>query len=1346
VSDVKRVQPAVADSYDVQHITSLDAQLHGLETYINPDVDEVLRFSRRHVDMIGPNYSSDFPPVVDTEPSYVDDLLGVAMIQPVTTGIEYTQVERALFPTKRSLVINVDPVSTMLSFEDLQLVEVVLNRWSLRKESKVTPPLLKSIESRQIQAVHPSEQQIQLTTLEFEVVFHSARLGLGLKMDQGSVIVTSVESPEYQLRIRPGDIVLSVSTKEVEHFTLNDVVDMLSKSKRPLSVGFRREIEAAPAPIILERSSFAAKKSKAGLPGGIYDLQTCIESATRFSVPCLTLRFHTGIHFGLEFERSLCGQFPVVTRSLSTITDAIVDTSTVDESNAEQIEVIESASETGAPRLPRVGAIVVAIGDIPIEELGVDQAWLLLAQMQQGRWIGDRDENQIAGNPTVCISFQEIATSVWGKIESLDISTAGIALSFIDDLKGRDMPLFRAKLSSVEVRVERGIGIQAHILDSVVPSILIPLAGELHEGEELVRFTLDDLADIQSESILTFSAVGRCSIDYFHPRVSFWEPCLEPSQLFFLFERQDGSERTQRSSQIALEFSDRVLRNQFARGGYSSSSYSEESQMVTFNITDAAAEVFVEASTQWKEWRKALALHIDDFDIEDVSNESLATLDGPSASNDFIGVGTPPRVPGALIENQSQLVQKAAAKKAAQAALVFAQKRGADTSKNRETAKPFVLRNRTGVSIAFVQQGRGLRMNGFTRRSRRELSNFRSLSSNIGEYNGLGDYEEQSITELADQEDAKFDMDLMTETFDDDTSHQRIVGHFTNKVRSYEGRYPDLTVAIQAVAGVVVEPIVDLQVIKVGTTIRQLAVKKDTTSLFGSDSALYSIKVVWKVEIEDNRRVLTLSTAVRVLSSGFNMSVEVGVQKDVVGGSEEDYVCQSTTTIGISRSDNPLYMPLWLALKLEPVSVFVRPCSHSGGRYDWSKSSVLHFGLAGSDESMGSSGQLRWTWEQTFPDLTFICCNSGLDNSGSPVWFSIYGSSSSQSPQLDNRAENTGNAVRENNIDDVLSITLDSSLTMRNLLPLAIEWEVSQITSVTSAANSSHGNRDAGSIFELSANDHQFTQSTVLQSGECVEVFGCSYSPASLLARFKQIGGNDWSRYVGLALEEIHGSDHDDDFEFLDTNPSMFPVPSQVNVQVKEDDLGTPSVFGLRIVPKMTLDDPFKGRVYGLEVIIYAELWIRNITQLPLNFGCPHYQLHESRTGDGKTLTASDESVARFTAESALMEIANLLEVGDKGTGLNQRVARQVSETGILESLPDQECPLLVEEVFEYVEVESSMVKRRWWASESYDTYRGKIVDVSDSDSNWKWIEENWVSRKYVQSTRICMVPFNIIF
>jgi hypothetical protein len=91
------------------------------------------------------------------------------------------------------------------------------------------------------------------------------------------------------------------------------------------------------------------------------------------------------------------------------------------------------------------------------------------------------------------------------------------------------------------------------------------------------------------------------------------------------------------------------------------------------------------------------------------------------------------------------------------------------------------------------------------------------------------------------------------------------------------------------------------------------------------------------------------------------------------------------------------------------------------------------------------------------------------------------------------------------------------------------------------------------------------------------------------------------------------------------------------------------------------------------------------------------------------------------------MEIASLLEVGDKGTGLNKKAARDLALTGSIESLPNQVCDELWEEVFEYLEIEYSTVKRRWWASESYDSFRMNITQ-SHENGSWGWIGEEWVS------------------
>jgi len=348
----------------------------------------------------------------------------------------------------------------------------------------------------------------------------------------------------------------------------------------------------------------------------------------------------------------------------------------------------------------------------------------------------------------------------------------------------------------------------------------------------------------------------------------------------------------------------------------------------------------------------------------------------------------------------------------------------------------------------------------------------------------------------------------------------------------------------------------------------------------------------------------------------------------------------------------------------------------------------------------------KWTWE-TISDFRCIHCTT---DTGNPIWFSVFGTSSSQRPETDY---------------EVLSVTLDSGLTIRNMLPTGIQLEV-----VQGEQNRSESEKEkrVEPNCASSCQRSQISKFATLKGGGCTEVFEVCYSGTTPNARISQYNSKGWSTWAPLKLEETRETDEDNDNGHANEPKSiMSQTPSQVNVQIIDGDFGIPMVFGVRIVPKMTIDDPHRGQIYGLEVVIYAELWIRNITSLPLNFGCPAYQLQEPEQAFNVTKATLDDSVAKFTAETALMELASLLEVGDKGTTLNQKAAKEYTERGnLIESFPEQECSVLTEEVFEYVEIENSTIKRRWWASECYNGYHKETFGVDDTQKNWKWLDESW--------------------
>ena len=110
----------------------MDAQLFSLESYINPDVYKALRLHQRHNEIV--DSASGLRSLASLEDVENDELdladqqeLGVALLQPVTSSIEYGRTSRTRYPSKRFVCINIEPISTMVSFEDLQLIESVLN-------------------------------------------------------------------------------------------------------------------------------------------------------------------------------------------------------------------------------------------------------------------------------------------------------------------------------------------------------------------------------------------------------------------------------------------------------------------------------------------------------------------------------------------------------------------------------------------------------------------------------------------------------------------------------------------------------------------------------------------------------------------------------------------------------------------------------------------------------------------------------------------------------------------------------------------------------------------------------------------------------------------------------------------------------------------------------------------------------------------------------------------------------------------------------------------------------------------------------------------------------------------
>ncbi|MGH3053651.1 MAG: hypothetical protein ACRDL7_01575 [Gaiellaceae bacterium] len=136
MSDFYEVWSNVRDSQVRVHaatVKSVTAQLHCMESYINPNVGEVLGANRQLSASSGRSpiarSGSDDTPIDSKDSSR----LGVALIEPVTASVEITQVEKSLFPLSRTINVSME-ASAMLSFEDIGLIEAVICRWSTERE------------------------------------------------------------------------------------------------------------------------------------------------------------------------------------------------------------------------------------------------------------------------------------------------------------------------------------------------------------------------------------------------------------------------------------------------------------------------------------------------------------------------------------------------------------------------------------------------------------------------------------------------------------------------------------------------------------------------------------------------------------------------------------------------------------------------------------------------------------------------------------------------------------------------------------------------------------------------------------------------------------------------------------------------------------------------------------------------------------------------------------------------------------------------------------------------------------------------------------------------------------
>jgi hypothetical protein len=658
------------------------------------------------------------------------------------------------------------------------------------------------------------------------------------------------------------------------------------------------------------------------------------------------------------------------------------------------------------------------------------------------------------------------------------------------------------------------------------------------------------------------------SIEYYNLRIWGWEPFVEPGIVHFSSLWQEGAMGPR---ELSIEVSDRD-------GG------------LFVNFTDAS----VEALSKLMNWKE---------------NESDG--DGMLPESEPVGdVGRPATTRRDLIS-----------RRAANEAFRFARKQKSGS------AKPFLFRNKTGLSVAFVKQ---------VRLSDGKKSSHIHSHLTVGEYIGLHQYEPSEIVEVGCEEEVKFYADVSTTVA---TSG----GQADN---SRFQQYPCLTVALQKTNGIVAAPFLDLQLSKLDEIVFPIKIKEN----FGSTTATGSPRdwMSWLVEHEDEKTVLTLGSSIRIVSF-LNQPVELRFEQKSTSfeGMVRDASKLAQTVV--LRTGKPFCLPVWLAMQQHSWRCSVRPIP------DYCFSPIAIVSPDG-------------TVEFETPTSSFcVECNSTVGGKRS-AWLAI------------SHQEEKG----------ILTITIDCSISVRNLLPSSIDWEILE----TFAARDSL----------LDVTNHEVMKSSSphpLKSGQYAEIFSNGWQMAAFRVRPAYVD-HGWSSWTPISVLVSRSRKKDG---IAESDEFRTTVSTQ-------DVHGTPLPLGIR----------FTRKASGIDVSVYAELWCANTTPLDVIFGYPQYSFSMEEA------KSNEISVA----EATLKEISSLFDVGEWET------ANTAGNPLDIVRLSGQFSTYIPEERFEYVEIENMVERRRWWASANPFTIRKDVALASQSDDN-SGGEAHWVSERWIASLTILL-------
>lgn len=901
------------------------------------------------------------------------NFLGVPLIEPVSIAMEVRNVSRTRFPTTLYLSIDIDRFATLFTFSDVSLIEAVVKKWSKKRKAKAKTTKEKDIVNRKTGA-SPTPNIAQTRLSQF-----SKSSDASVDSSQPVTFDVVILTRKIGLTLRKSSTSVTVDTSSNPSVQAGDVLvsingNPVGKLPLPYIVNL---FESSPRPlsITLQRSEEHHQfHQQEGQHNQV--IYGGISSGGVSSSTGLVGTLTTDTDATNEdFKEPNQGQDQVVTRvhRFDCTFQCGVSSGLEIGTGLGGIAVVEESKSTSADNV-----FATATSASPRDNRRMPLPGAMIVAIDGEEVTAEEVLHLISSYESSANTSREYVISF---VEA-DSSVLGVVTKFdaklsfkltlVDDKDGRDMPVMRIGLDGTSLFAAHGLTIAAKRINAKRPPLI-----SYNPDENPNRASPSGVLTVESE-------ISSMDVEYYNATISQWEPLIEPHCIGASIERQGHLFSVKLGDQLNRQnmettpvdfFSINVSREMFYVKCAIMLLYLTHFVFIKMNENLQISDSAIGIlGRALKNWRQ--------FKSEK-ENTSL------NASEDLKATEQP-----ALPKSKDGRELKKATK-LAKLALELSRKRGKVVQSNLTEKSSFVLRNQTGLCISF--SGNGV-----------------------------------ATTSVGDGSETQFEMTPYHQEVDQSQSESR----FTR----YDGRFPALDIQLgfdgiseSHIIGrrVYAEKIEGLPTDKVGRTMQRVFFWEE-----GGVAVSTHIDLVWTVELEENRRILTLSSSTGINVYGCGPNIEVGVRLSKNG----DFT--NIHPVGCTQN-GCMILPVWAEACFCSVAVFIRPVVASGASvHEWSSSPVLELlkneTSVDQDQEVSFASntgaiEVHYKWLTKMDSLGGVGCALGNNQYQSlyrPIWL--------QCTYTEERIENALDVVLDG-FDRIGSciktVTVWPSISIRNMLP-----------------------------------------------------------------------------------------------------------------------------------------------------------------------------------------------------------------------------------------------------------------------------------------------------------------------